>query len=196
MAQLRFDENLAIREVLDDIIGMVARREKLISSADQQAEETRDERIAQHVKKLEELMSQFLTLFEPILDKIRAYGESLKESIVDSQGFLKSLAGIIEAGKAIEGTSATLQELEKDADGVQGDLHQSTETLDKIHDLFKRTKIYRPNSSGSRSEETTIHHPSPRTRHVQSESEMVEGLRSHVLAGPRLSSHQPSKSQH
>ena len=196
MTQLRFDENLAIREVLDDIIGMVARREKLISSADQQAEETRDERIAQHVKKLEELMSQFLTLFEPILDKIRSYGESLKESIADSQGFLKSLAGIIEAGRAIEGTSATLQELEKDADGVEGDLRQSTETLDKIHLLFKRTKSYSPNPSESKTEETTSHHPSPRTRHVQSESEMVEGLRSHVLAGPRLSSHQPSKSQH
>ena len=196
MTQLRFDENLAIREVLDDIIGMVARREKLIISADQQAEETRDERIAQHVKKLEELMSQFLTLFEPILEKIRAYGESLKQSMADSEGFLKSLAGIIEAGKAIEGTSATLQELEKDADGVQGDLRQTTETLDKIHDLFKRTKNYHPNSPASKSEHARGHVLSSRTRHVQSESEMVEGLRSHVLAGPRLSSHEPSKSQY
>ncbi len=195
MTQLRFDENLAIREVLDDIIGMVARREKLISSADQLAEETRDERIAQHVKKLEELMSQFLALFEPILDKIQAYGESLKESISDSQAFLRSLAGIIEAGKAIEGASATLQELEKDADGVQGDMRQSTETLHKIHDLFKRTKGYRLSSSGSRPEDATSHLSPSRTRHVQSESEMVQGLRSHVLAGPRLSSHEPSKSQ-
>ncbi len=37
MNELRFDENLAIREVLDDIIGMVNRREKLIQSATEEA---------------------------------------------------------------------------------------------------------------------------------------------------------------
>src|SRR2546425_10375125 len=135
MNELRFDENLAIREVLDDIIGMVARREKLIDSASQQAGKTRDERMAQHVKKLEELMSDFLVLFNPVLDKVRTYGQSLKESISDSEAYLKSLAGIIEAGKTIEGTSATLQELEKDADGVQGELEHSSDTLEKIEDL-------------------------------------------------------------
>jgi uncharacterized protein Yka (UPF0111/DUF47 family) len=196
MTQLRFDENLAIREVLDDIVGMVDRREKLISSVDEQAEKTKDERIAQHVKKLEELMSDFLTLFEPILEKVRAYGENLKESISESEGFLKSLVGIIDAGKAIEGTSATLQELEKDADGVQGDLRQSTETLDKIQDLFKRTKAYLPNSSGSRSENSTSHSSVPRTRHAQTETDTEQGSRFHVLAGSRLSSYQPTKSQY
>jgi hypothetical protein len=197
MSQLKFDENLAIREVLDDIIGMVARREKLINSASEQAEKTRDERIGQHVKKLEGLMSDFLTLFEPILEKVRAYGKSLKESISESEAYLKSLAGIIEAGKAIDGTSATIQELEKDADSVQGDLQQSTETLDKIQDLFEATKPFRPNPAASGSEDATSHLSTSRTRHEPHyEIENVESSRSRVFSGPRLSSHEPSKSQH
>jgi hypothetical protein len=196
MSQLKFDENLAIREVLDDIIGMVARREKLISSASEQAAKTRDERVAQHVKKLEGLMSDFLTLFEPILAKVRVYGETLKESVSESEAYIKSLEGIIAAGKAIDGTSATLQELEKDADSVQGDLQQSTEILDKIQDLFETTKPYRAKSPDSRSEDATSQASSSRTRHAPHyESELVEGSRSRVLTGPRLSSHEPSKGQ-
>lgn len=196
MTQLTFDENLAIREVLDDIIGMVDRREKLISSVEEQAEKTKDERISQHVKKLETLMSDFLTLFEPILEKVRTYGESLKESISESEGFLKSLVGIIDAGKAIDGTSATVQELEKDAEGVEAEFRQSSETLDKIQDLFKRTKTYLPTSSTSKSEETTGHSSSSRTRHSPVENEISPGSRFHVLTGSRLSSHESSKSQH
>lgn len=195
MNELRFDENLAIREVLDDIIGMVARREKLITSASQQAEKSRDERMADHVKKLEELMSDFLVLFSPVLDKVRAYGQSLKESISDSEAYVKSLTGIIEAGKTIEGTSATLQELEKDADSVQGELEQSTDTLDKIEDLFKRTKEYGPSSSVSRSDETG-HTSTHRSTHSPPRSDDAQDSRSHVLTGTRLSSHEPSKSQH
>ena len=194
MNELRLDENLAIREILDDIIGMVVRREKLISSSNERAEKTRDERMAQHVKKLEELMSDFLVLFNPVLDKIRSYGQSLKESISDSEAYLKSLTGIIEAGKTIEGTSATLQELEKDADGVQEELQESVDTLDKIEDLFKRTKQYSPNSSASGSEETDRVSParsirSPKTSDAQTS-------RSHILTGTRLSSHESSKGQH
>jgi hypothetical protein len=196
MSQLTFDENLAIREVLDDIIGMVARREKLLGAASEQAEKTRDERTGQHVKKLEALMSDFLTLFEPILDKVRAYGETLKESISDSNAYLKSLAGIIEAGKAIDGTSATLSELEKDADSVQGELERSKETLDKIQDLFESTKLYRTKSPESRSEDATSQLSTSRTKHAPHyESELVESSRSRVFTGPRLSSHESSKSQ-
>jgi hypothetical protein len=196
MSQLKFDENLAIREVLDDIIEMVARREKLISSANEQAEKTRDERVAQHVKKLEALMSDFLTLFEPILEKVRAYGETLKESISESEAYVKSLAGIIEAGKAIDGASATVQELEKDADGVEAELRQSTEIVDKIQELFETTKPYHLTSAGSRSEDSSQLSTS-RTRHTPHyDSEIVEGSRSRVFTGPRPSSHESSKSQH
>jgi len=142
MNQLRFDENLAIREVLDDIVGMVDRREKLIQSAGQMAEETRDERMAGEIKQLERLMSDFLTLFDPILVKVHAYAEGLKQSISESEAFLRSLVGIIDAGKTVDGTSATIQELEKDADEVQTDLDLANRTLDKIESLFKKTKQY------------------------------------------------------
>ena len=164
MNQLRFDQSLAIREVLDDIVQMVARREKLIHSAGQQAEKTRDERMAQHVKKLERLMSDFIVLFDPIFDKIRKYGESLRESVSESEAYLRSLAGIIDAGKSVEGASATLRELEKDADGVQESLQQSAETLDKIEDLLERTRQYSPSSPETSSEEHQSHvlNPPPR----------------------------------
>ena len=142
MNQLRFDENLAIREVLDDIVGMVDRRERLIESAGQMAEETRDERMAGEIKQLERLMSDFLTLFDPVLLKVRAYAERLRQSVSESEAFLRSLVGIIDAGKTVDGTSATIQELEKDADQVQTDLDLANQTLDKIENLFKKTKQY------------------------------------------------------
>src|SRR5713101_3902601 len=167
MNELRFDENLAIREVLDDIIGMVNRREKLIRSASQHAEKARDERMAQHVHKLEGLMSDFLTLFEPILSKVRKYGEGLRESVSESESFLKSLVGIIEAGKAVEGSSATLQELKKDADGVQEDLQLSDEALGKIEDLFKRTKSYGPSAREPKSDNPLSPAPSVRPKRAR-----------------------------
>ena len=191
MSQIRFDENLAIREVLDDIVGMVARREKLIDSADKQARESKDERIAQHVKKLQELMSDFLTLFSPILDKVRSYGEELKESISESEAYLKSLAGIIAAGKAVDGSSATIRELEKDSDRVQGELEQSTDILEKIQDLFAATKEYTINVkvAGSGSEERPNSLSSTRARRAIAENDTLTASRTRLVGGSRLSSH-------
>jgi len=140
--QLRFDENLAIREVLDDIVGMVDRRVRLIEAAGQMVEEMRDERMAGQVKQLERLMSDFLILFDPVLVKVRAYREGLKQSIGESEAFLRSLVGIIDAGKTVDGSSATVQELEKDADEVQTDLDLANRTLDKIENLFSKTRQY------------------------------------------------------
>lgn len=154
MNQLRFDENLAIREVLDDIVGMVDRRERLIESAGAMAEEARDERMAGEVKQLERLMIDFLILFDPILLKVRAYGERLKQSISESEVFLRSLVGIIDAGKTVDGTSATIQELEKDADEVQTDLDLANRTLEKIENLFRKTKQYLSTEAGAKPAET------------------------------------------
>jgi len=140
--QLRFDENLAIREVLDDIVDMVDRRLRLVEAAGQMVEETRDERMAGQVKQLERLISDFLILFDPVLVKVRAYGEGLKQSIGESEAFLRSLVGIIDAGKTVDGTSATIQELEKDADEVQTDLDFANRTLGKIENLFGKTRQY------------------------------------------------------
>ncbi len=194
MNELRFDENLAIREVLEDVIGMIDRREKLIRSAGQLAEKSRDERMAQNVQKLEGLMSDFLTLFEPILSKVRKYGESLRESVSESERFLKSLVGIIEAGKGVGGTSATLKELEKDAEGVEVDLQLSSETLGKIEDLFKRTKQYSPSSGEPRSEDSLSPPPSVRPRRVRRSSTKPRVSRSYLLPGSRLLSDESSKS--
>jgi hypothetical protein len=195
MNELRFDENLAIKEVLDDIIGMVDRRERLIKSASQEAERSRDERMLQHVKQLEGLMSDFLALFDPIFVKIRKYGEGLRDSIADSEHFLRSLVGIIDAGKSVEGTSATLKELEKDAEGVQEELELSSDALSKVEDLLRRTKAYSRQAPDSRPEnvsEVVAHETQRREQRT---------LRSHnsgsyFLPGSRLFPDQSSKSQH
>jgi hypothetical protein len=197
MNQLTFDENLAIREVLDDIIGMVDRREKLIRSASEEAERARDDRMAQHVSQLEALMADFLTLFEPIMVKIRKYGEGLRDSITDSENYLRSLVGIIEAGKSVEGTSATLQELERDADGVQEDLELSSELVDKIEDLFRKTRPYSHQALEPR-QEPSIEAPNNQ-REVPRRDQRV--LKTHTsgpyfLPGSRLLPDKPSKSQH
>ncbi len=142
MNQPSLDDNLAIREVLDDIIGMVDRREKLIQSAGLQAEETGEQRIMEYIKRLEELMVKFLTLFDPVLVKVRAYGESLRNSASESEAFLHSLVGIVDVGKTVDGSSAMVRELEKDVDEVEYQLKVSTETLNKIRGLFKRAEHY------------------------------------------------------
>ena len=195
MNKLSFDEDLAIREVLDDIINMVDRREKLIGSVSEQVEETRDDRMKEHLAKLEELMSDFLSLFSPILAKVRTYGDNIKASISDSQAFLKSLVGIIDAGKSIEGTSATLQELEKDADQVEEELRESTATLEKIEDLFKRTKQYEREPLAPKGEEMSSRESSSRQKWV-TKSDTLSESRGHVIARPRSSSYESSKSQH
>lgn len=196
MNELRFDENLAIREVLDDIVGMVDRREKLIRSASQQAEKSRDERMAQHVQKLEGLMSDFLVLFDPILTKVKKYGEGLRESVSDSEKYLKSLVGIIDAGKAVEGTSATLKELEKDADGVQEELTLNSEALSKIEDLFKRTRQYDQNIEGPRLDNPLGPALVAKPRRKQRSAAKSRASGSYLLPGSRLLPDEPSKSQH
>ncbi len=196
MNELRFDENLAIREVLEDIIGMVDRRERLIRSVSQQAEKSKDGRMAENVQKLEGLMSDFLTLFEPILSKVRKYGEGLRESISESERFLKSLVGIIEAGKTVEGSSATLQELEKDAEGVQDDLQLSSEALGKIQDLFKRTKQYGPNAREAKPDNPLGPVPSVRPRRPRRTATRTCVSRSYLLPGSRLLSDESSKSEY
>jgi GTP1/Obg family GTP-binding protein len=196
MNELKFDENLAIREVLDDIVGMVERREKLIRSASQQAEKSRDERMAQHVQKLEGLMSDFLALFDPILTKVKRYGEGLRESVSDSEKYLKSLVGIIEAGKAVEGTSATLQELEKDADGVQEELKLSSEALSKIEDLFKRTRQFGQNSQSPKLDDPLGPAMVAKPRRRQRREAKPRASGSYLLPGSRLLPDEPAKSQH
>ena len=196
MNELKFDENLAIREVLDDIVGMVERRERLIRSASQQAEKSRDERMAQHVQKLEGLMSDFLALFDPILTKVKRYGEGLRESVSDSEKYLKSLVGIIDAGKAVEGTSATLQELEKDADGVQEDLKLNSEALSKIEDLFKKTRQYGQNAPGPRLDDPLGPALVAKPRRRQRSAAKPRASGSYLLPGSRLLPDEPSKSQH
>ena len=197
MNELKFDENLAIREVLDDIIAMFDRRERLIQSASSEAERSRDEQMTRNVTLLERLMSEFLALFDPVLVKVRGYAEFLRESIADSEKYLGSLVGIIDAGKSVEGTSATLQELEKDAEAVQEELEMSNEVLGKIEDLFARTKPY------TRPALDTETDPINRVTATPMESQKRDQrparprpLRTYPLPGSRLLPNKPSKSQH
>ena len=198
MNELRFDENLAIREVLDDIVAMVDRRERLIQSAAEQAEKSRDDRMARHVVKLESLMSDFLTLFDPILAKIRKYGEELRESIGESEGYLRSLIGIIDAGKGVQGTSATLQELEKDAGEVQEELEISGEVLGKIEDLFQKTKAYTPRQEVDQQIAGAVQSTNsiPESARREPRPSRLRVSNTYFLPGSRLLPNKPSKSQH
>ena len=153
--------------------------------------------MARNVAQLERLMSEFLALFDPVLVKVKDYGETLHESIVDSEKYLGSLVGIIDAGKSVEGTSATLQELEKDADTVQEELELSGEVLSKIEDLFRRTKRYANPVSPKPVEvdrETTV-----LPREIPRRDQRVTRARplgAYAIPGSRLFPNKPAKSQH
>ncbi len=161
MSQLSFGDNLVVREALDDMVEKVATREKLIQSARQLAEKSRDERMGGNVRLLEALMSEFLALYKPVIERIRKYGESIQESISESEAHLKSLLGIIEAGKGIGGMPSTLHEIEEDAEEIKESMQLSATVLDRIGKLLQRIGRYDEKSqeAGSASPEADSSYP-------------------------------------
>jgi len=80
MRETMFDESYNIREVLDDVIERVTLREKLIQTAKGFAEKKKEERYTLAIRQFENLMTDFLRLYQPILDRLRSYREAHSDS--------------------------------------------------------------------------------------------------------------------
>src|SRR5260370_31743169 len=91
MRETMFDESYNIREVLDDAIERVTLREKLIQTAKGFAEKKKEERHTLAIRQFENLMTDFLRLYQPILDRLRSYRQGLQKGLATFQSSLATV---------------------------------------------------------------------------------------------------------
>ena len=94
-----FDETYNVREVLDDVIERVAIREKLIQTAKQFSDKKKEERFTLAIRQFENLMSDFLRLYQPILDRIKSHREALQKEVQGLRTTLATISGMLEVSK-------------------------------------------------------------------------------------------------
>lgn len=148
MHETLFDETYNIREVLDDVIERVTLREKLIGTAKQFSEKKREERYTLAIKQFENLMSDFLRLYQPILDRLRSYRDALQKEVSGLKSSLATVNGMLEVSKGIEGLAAKVQRLEADGQELDETIKEKTKTAEKIDDLFNRIRAHNPGMAG------------------------------------------------
>lgn len=137
-----FDETYNIREVLDDVIGRFAMREKLIQTAKQFADKKRDESFPLALRQFEDLMTDFLKLYQPILESIRNHREDLQKELTNLRLSLNTTHGMLEVSRGVEGLAERVQRLEADKAELEGIIKEKTKVTEKIDDLLNRVKPY------------------------------------------------------
>ena len=143
-----FDDSYNIREVLDDVIERVTLREKLITTAKQFSEKKREERYTLAVRQFENLMSDFLRLYQPILDRLRGYRDTLQKELSGLKSSLATVNGMLEVSKGIEGLAARIQRLEADGQELDETIKEKGKIAEKIDDLFNRIRAHNPAMAG------------------------------------------------
>ena len=143
-----FDDSYNIREVLDDVIERVTLREKLIGTAKQFSDKKREEKYSLAIKQFEGLMSDFLRLYQPILDRLRSYRDGLQKELSGLKSSLATVNGMLEVSKGIEGLQAKVQRLESDGQELDETIKEKSRTAEKIDDLFNRIRPHNPGIGG------------------------------------------------
>ena len=90
---MSFDESYIVREAIDFLTEKLALREKLIQSAKQISEKDGSQKFSITVKRFEDLLADFLRLYQPVLDKIAGQKESLQKEILSQKQTLVGSAG-------------------------------------------------------------------------------------------------------
>jgi len=142
MRENMFDESYNIRELLDDIIERVALREKLIQTGKQFSEKKREERFTLATKQFENLMADFLRLYQPVLDRLRNYREGLNKEIQNLKSGLATTNGMLEVTRGIEGLAAKIQQLESQGQELETTIKEKSKTLEKIDDLMNHVRPF------------------------------------------------------
>jgi len=148
MRETMFDDSYNIREVLDDVIERVTLREKLIQTAKGFAEKKKEERYTLAIRQFDNLMTDFLRLYQPILDRLRSYRESLAKELSTLRSSLSTVNGMLEVSKGIEGLAAKVQRLESDGQELDETIKEKSKIGDKIDDLFNRVRTHNPGLAG------------------------------------------------
>ena len=147
-----FDPDYIVREAIDDILGKVETREKLIDSARELAEKRKDESHVSVVKNFETLMVDFLHFYSPLMERIKRYEGNLHDSLTDLKSHLASTKSMLQVTKGIEGVTAKSEDLDREITHIEKTIQSKTTTIDRIKKLFEKTKPYQSESSAAERE--------------------------------------------
>ncbi len=142
MRETMFDESYNVREVLDDVIERVAMREKLLQTAKQFAEKKKEEKFTLAIRQFENLFTDFLRLYQPILERLRSYREGIQKELSGLRSSLATVNGMLEVSRGIEGLAPRIPQLEADGQQLDATIKEKTKAAEKIDDLFNRIRPY------------------------------------------------------
>jgi DNA repair exonuclease SbcCD ATPase subunit len=148
-----FDETYNVREVLDDVIERITLREKLIQTAKQFTDKKKEERFTLATRQFENLMADFLRLYQPIIERIKGYRENCLKDVQGLRTTLSTLNGMLEVSRGIESLAPKAQRMESDAQELDAQIKEKTKTLEKIDDLMNRVRPYLSGGAGTGSRE-------------------------------------------
>src|SRR6266508_110715 len=130
------------REIKWAICQQVALREKLLGTAKQFAEKKREDKFTLAIKQFENLMIDFLRLYQPILDRLRSYREGMQKEIATLRSSLATVNGMLEVSKGIEGLAPRIQQLEANGQELDANINEKMKMANKIDDLFNRVRPF------------------------------------------------------
>ena len=140
MADLSFDESYNMREAIEFLTERLGVRERLIQSARQFSEKNGSAKFGITVKRFEDLYSDFLKLYSPIIEKIAGHKETIQKGIMAQRDSLTGIVGMIQVARGVDVLADRLRELETDAKGIEAAIAEKSKTLEKIDDLLNRTR--------------------------------------------------------
>ena len=135
---MSFDETHNVREAIDFLTDKLTLREKLIQGAKQISE--KDQKYSFTVKRFEDLLADFLRLYQPVLEKIAGHKESLQGEILSLKQTLAGITGMIEVAKGVEVLADRVRELESEAKGIDTRIKERTKAVEKVDYLLSKVK--------------------------------------------------------
>ena len=138
MGDMSFDETHNVREAIDFLTDKLTLREKLIQGAKQISD--KDQRYSFTVKRFEDLLTDFLKLYQPVFDKIVGHKEALQKEILSHKQTLAGVTGMVEVAKGVDVLAERVRELESEAKGIETTIKDRTKALEKIDYLLSKAK--------------------------------------------------------
>ena len=156
---MSFDETYNMREAVDFLSEKLGVREKLIQSARQFSEKNGGQKFTVTVKRFEDLIADFLSLYQPVFDRIAGHKEALQKEVASQREALTGVLGMIQVAKGVEVLAERVRELETEAKGIDSGINDKIKTVERIDDLLSRTRQTREDSVPDKSDDNP---PGPR----------------------------------
>lgn len=140
LADLSFDESYNMREAIEFLSDRLGVRERLIQSARQFSEKNGSQKFGITVKRFEDLYSDFLKLYSPLIEKIAGHKEMIQKGISAQRDALTGIVGMVQVARGVDVLADRLRELETEAKGIEAAIAEKSKTIEKIDDLLNRAR--------------------------------------------------------